>query len=744
MSAEEKFIDYASANLARKKVLVVGDWAVDNNLITMIHRVPTSTRFGLEHDLILNPIDKSSAILGGAGRAAYLLHHARCDVNPLFEVRGIGLWHCEDTGEILAMLNDFFNEGLSLHRLSRQNHSLTDEKVLFNLGNILPKKDSFGTTIITRRYRREGKELRLLGRSDGDLLPLSNQLGNQLSDQPKWITDERMLEKSALEEFLDRECNDIDAIVIKDIVKGVISTPLIKLLVKKFRDKSWFISSKDWRPGWFEFLKDVDIRVLLITQVAAQRALQKESVNRWVTKSGYPTKEALEEMDDVARFFNKSERLIIVTLPEEHAMLGRDGRPNEIEGWIQSEVKTLNIDIETSMASVLFPVMISYLLNDENISLEYLLKRSLRFTQDWMSFEVQMLDDLGKGSSELQLLDDLGKRPSNSVPIINLNSISDSTEGTQWGSFKWEEAKTKWDQALSHCGVVTYEGQKYIELWRSMIEVDDYVCCVKSNRETLRIFVEELTQFKQSKKREHNGYLLVASPGSGKTFLMERLAKSIGLHFQPFNVTQMVSKYDIIDWFDTIVSEQSKQRDIPFLIFVDEINAKLSGQYIFDTFLEPLASGKYTRAGKTFYIEPCAWIFVGTKVPIIVGESDDQTDKVSDFISRLKSATLYFNFGDGLEKELQKTENVYRGVFLLKQRFKEVTSVSDKVLNIFHMIPPDLPVRKLWSFVKEFDGIQLGRVLSKNVPTKLFSEFNLDLDTWNSITNEGEMIEIEL
>jgi hypothetical protein len=724
MSAEEKLIDYVSANSARKKILVVGDWTFDNNLIITTHRVPTATRYGLEHDLIINP-QKNSIILGGAGRVAYLLRQARCGASPLFQVSGIGLWHGKDTDEIISMLKDFYNKGNSLHRLSHENQSIINERVLFNLGDMIPEEDSFGTTIITRRYRLEGAKLHLLGRLDDELLP-------PLSNQSKWITNEKMLEKNGVEEFLNRDGDDIEAIVIKDIGKGVISAPLVEFLVKKLKDKPWFISTKDWQPDWFTPLKDADIRLLLVTQVAAQTALQKKEVSCWVTKSGFPTKEFLQEMDDIARFFNRSERLIIVALPERHAILGRDGRisdKNEIEGWIQSEARTLKIDIETAMASVLFPVLISYLLKDEHISLESLLKRSLRFTQDWMSFEAQLLEPFEK-------------RSFTTVPVINLESISDNTEGTQWGSLGWEQAKTSWDQAFSQWGTVTYGRKKYIELWRSMIEVDDYVCCVKSNRETLRVLVEELTQFKQSKKREHSGYMLVASPGSGKTFLMERLAKAIGLYFQPFNVTQMVSKGDILDWFDTIVSEQSKQRDIPFLIFVDEINAQLSGQYIFDTFLEPLAAGKYTRTGKTFYIEPCAWIFVGTKLPGAEADSNNHTDKISDFISRLKRVPLNFNFGVGPEKGLQQTENVYRGVFLLRKTFPDVNSVSERVLNLFHMLPSELPVRKLSYFVKQFDGIQLGKVLARNVPTKLFSDFNLDLENWNSLRQEEELVEI--
>ena len=109
--------------------------------------------------------------------------------------------------------------------------------------------------------------------------------------------------------------------------------------------------------------------------------------------------------------------------------------------------------------------------------------------------------------------------------------------------------------------------------------------------------------------------MLVASPGSGKTFLVNRLAKSLGMRGLKFNITQMLSKSDILDCFDTIVTTQAQNRDEKIIVFFDEINAQLGGQYVYDTFLAPIEEGVYVRAGKTFPIDPCVWIFAGTEKP---------------------------------------------------------------------------------------------------------------------------------
>src|SRR5687768_3273937 len=82
--------------------------------------------------------------------------------------------------------------------------------------------------------------------------------------------------------------------------------------------------------------------------------------------------------------------------------------------------------------------------------------------------------------------------------------------------------------------------------------------------------------------------MFIASPGSGKTYLVRCLAKTLKLRYLGFNITQMISKADLLDCFDTIVTNQAQNREVPLLVFIDEINAKLDNQHVYDTFLAPL------------------------------------------------------------------------------------------------------------------------------------------------------------
>ena len=76
------------------------------------------------------------------------------------------------------------------------------------------------------------------------------------------------------------------------------------------------------------------------------------------------------------------------------------------------------------------------------------------------------------------------------------------------------------------------------------------------------------------------------------------------------------TRNDLIECFDAIVTSQAQEPNQAVLVFVDEINAKLDGQHVYDTFLAPLEEGIYVRAGKTFHIGPCLWIFAGTEEPV--------------------------------------------------------------------------------------------------------------------------------
>lgn len=794
----------ASLSSEIKKILVVGDWVVDEHWVTGIHRSPTASRTGKAYYRSLHDEESTVQALCAAGQTASILNKAKRrqterTLNQFCEIMGIGMWHHDDTDTLASMLEISNLKGKTPHRVSSPNITKTSSANLFNLGELLPtdseRRYPHGTTHVIRIYQNTGAKIELLQRIDWELPFPSNQRS--------WIKDENTLnDKELLKKFLNNK--QVNAIVIKDICKGVVSSALVRWLASKYQNIPWFISSKAWQPDWFRELKNVDVRLLLIPQVAARRAVKNGKLSRWITRNGSASKGALDTMDGlIEEYFKKQNPSpLLVTLPSDSTILAcYVNETNKKYGILQKDAKPQQLSIDVPMASVFFAALVTLILSDKERAVTNLLKSAFNFTQDWMEFESQRVEkpeDWDPRGKEPYLL--LGSNVPENVKkynpdvlvasYVNPNKNKYEDYGKWSDPFDWDQEKEEWKDAFSNYGIIKRKDKdgkerKYIELWRTMTEVDGYVCCVTSKRKVLQTLSEELISFRDIGKRRHKSFMLVASPGSGKTFLVKCLAGSFGFRYLPFNITQMFSKTDILDCFDTIVTTQSQNREEPMLVFVDEINAKLDSQFVYDTFLAPLEEGVYVRAGKTFHIDPCVWVFAGTERPLKKNvkdkkgvndeENTDKSIKASDFESRLTIPPLSIKIDkyidiikrvqnekdivetrERLEKdqaELQKakTEKVYLGVMLIRAFFPDVRWVSEKVLELFYAFNPDLEVRELGHFVKSFTDIQYCKVFTRNVSIKWLQDHKDKINDIENIKNwienevdnpQGDMVEI--
>ena len=296
----------------------------------------------------------------------------------------------------------------------------------------------------------------------------------------------------------------------------------------------------------------------------------------------------------------------------------------------------------------------------------------------------------------------------------------------------WVQEKNWWAEAfdLDNMGIINIgakdKGQPVFELWRAMTEVDGYVCCTDSKRRVIRILNSELQSFRKESAKQTKAFMLVADPGSGKTYFTQCLAKSLGFKYLSFNLSQMLTKSDVLDRFDRIITTQYKQQENePLLVVFDEIDAKIQGDYAFHIFLDPLEAGTYERGGKVFPFKPCVWVFIGTKSPTDIPDADGNgASKAKDFESRLTRQSL--RFGPDAEefrkrrsdiKSQKKIEQVYVVVSLLRKFFPDVQSISRKVVKGLVKLP-DMEIRELKHFVTAFESIQYGKVVSKNFPLR--------------------------
>jgi len=351
---------------------------------------------------------------------------------------------------------------------------------------------------------------------------------------------------------------------------------------------------------------------------------------------------------------------------------------------------------------------VSLLQTSENINLKEVTDHALAFTDDWMLNEYNRF-----------LKDDWS-------PNINQNYDLMKEEDCQFetkSDYNLDNALRHWDEATERLGIVTYKTKKVrkLQLWRAMTEVGGYIACTPSKRRVLKKLVKYGRQFSAERTR-HIAFLLIDSPGTGKSYLVECLARHLRMRFISFNITQMLTREDLLRSFDKIVTSQAQNPEESLLVFVDEINAKLDGQEVYDSFLAPLEQGIYVRGGNTFHIAPCVWIFAGTRRPNPESENIlvDLSNKGSDFETRLTLPPMDLGVDNDnhMDTLAARYEKIYIGAAAIQRYFPDVRFVSDIVLDALNVLPPDTPPRMIAQFVKQFRNVQYGMVTSANLPTE--------------------------
>ena len=209
-----------SQPVKRKTILVIGDWVVDEQWVTSIHRSKTRSRTGLNHHRLIQTPKDCAFTLAGAGKTTSILHqafHTASDDDerqPAFTVSGAGSWDERDQGVLEALLDPTYAEGQTSHRLTFPDVN-PDNSSLHNLGlstNFKPvggsESDAPSTTRVVRVWQQTGAEPRLLHRIDAEIPPKGELKVAELE------SDETLMALLA----------NVDAIVLKDMGKGMISS----------------------------------------------------------------------------------------------------------------------------------------------------------------------------------------------------------------------------------------------------------------------------------------------------------------------------------------------------------------------------------------------------------------------------------------------------------------------------------------------------------------------------------------
>ncbi|HEV7670192.1 MAG TPA: AAA family ATPase [Thermoanaerobaculia bacterium] len=709
-----------------KRVLVVGDWLVDDHWVVAEARSPTASRIGKTLFRSLQGTLGSATSLCGAGRTASILvgavwtnpdqpaDKADQDVKP-FEVAGIGTWHRSDTDYMHTLLEAYRVENwefTSVHQRSAHTNLGPDDLRLLNLAELLKKSEQpslVGTTSIVRVYQRGERGTHLRERIDFEL----RAPGRQASWLPEIIGEST---KKELGEFCR---GPFDAVVVKDLGKGTVSPALIQELANSAPNADWFVSSKTWSPKWLRNVPEGRLRLLMIPEMAILNAVRQGKVLAWTTPWGSLTRDALSRLDLMLSTGTETVLSSSDTQDEESSDTRWSGRL-----WAQSAAIMVSFDdlrvhllargTESQMAdtdsdlfsahfdesarrdltiglpfsSVLLPAVVATLLHSctEEPDWQAVLEKSLRFTSLWRRTEAARIHNPADWDSREHRYPVLGDEGA----VEGIRIDPPLTRKKELG---------RWNDALSGTGVLTIEHsdgpEPELQLWRATSDLEHYVCCSDRKRAVIRRMLRGIREFMSSGGRFHQGCVLIAPPGSGKSFLIKCLARRAGIRMlEPFNMTQISSHAEIYGHiFDKVHEEQQREPDAQLLVFVDEINADHGKQPAYDAFLEPLQDGTYVSNGRRLNLAPCYWIFVSTKVP-----QGEEARKWDDFKSRLQHG-VHFLVSDvaqhveakastppearELENELAalKLENVYLGIRAIKNSNPWVTHVTRGALN---------------------------------------------------------------
>ncbi len=717
-------------------ILVVGDWLVDEHWVVGKHRAVSSSRTGREHARALHRDTCSVPSLCGAGQVATILHECIEHGKRPFRVNGIGLWHPDDTERLAAMLVPSSNIGNTPQNLTFRMETPPTTKTV-HLYDLAVPPTIVGTTRVIRIYRQIGDRPDLKERIDWEL-PLSVADLDHIQHRTDMAI--RPLREARL---------SVEHIVVKDLLKGAMSPALIQWLKNEYPRASWYISSKAWHPVWLGDLPAQNVKLFMIPQLASQKALDRGAISSaWMTSGGEPSEDAIKVLDGLAAMLPHAR---VVVLPEGIRVLARDLPSHSRRG--RALVMPLGGNAETfpftPMASVFFPAIIAHLVQKRESDFLDILRRAMAFTSAWERAEARRITDINWIPAPEQIL----SLDSDAMyPVHN------------WKTFDWQEVIDRWRKAFEYLGIIkaheplTKTVREEFHLWRGMTDLRNYVVCSPAKRTVVldllvhgRSLVNALKEDRRSKS-----FMIVDSPGGGKSYMVKCLAETLRMPHLKFNITQLLNRTSLIECFNAIRAEQDEHPDRPLLVFIDEVNAKIDGQHVYDTFLEPLEDGSYTQGGNTFQIAPCMWIFAGTERPASEGTAtpENQADKGADFESRLTTPVLYLNrnttvrdvdadltqeelsdirisdasmFSKDKIEDLAMVEQVYVGVAAICQTYPDVSKVSKKVLWAFRLIPQQGP-RSIRRFVRSFQYVQYGRVMDHNLPKGWHKAFAIGHD----------------
>lgn len=229
----------------RQRILIIGDWVVDEYWFLVRHHSEISSHTGFIHYRIASKFGESVKDLCGAGHVARVLHQLNRDKNNNYGIIGIGSWNDNDTLVIKHLLHTQYRDKChASHAIFTLMPNYCDSPPDIELITL----NRLGPTIrVIRQYHQEGEKLQQINRIDWE----------------PWRSHRN--DKIDISTCINKlpPADDIKHIIIHDLKKGTITEDLIAGLDKKYSGAQWFIRTKDEKPNWINIIKDkIYLRVI--------------------------------------------------------------------------------------------------------------------------------------------------------------------------------------------------------------------------------------------------------------------------------------------------------------------------------------------------------------------------------------------------------------------------------------------------------------------------------------------------
>jgi hypothetical protein len=205
-------------------------------------------------------------------------------------------------------------------------------------------------------------------------------------------------------------------------------------------------------------------------------------------------------------------------------------------------------------------------------------------------------------------------------------------------------SKTKWDYYSLARKIALYGPMKALAGWNIPIAKYNFLITVdRKEIEFLHHLQSLFSEYLQKKNNQPLSIAVFGAPGSGKSFSIKQLAKSLGLpDYEIKDITFNLSQFNV-DHPSDLYQAFHAVRDIALsgktpLVFWDEFDSKSLGWLRY--FLAPMEDGEFQEGQLIHSIGKCIFVFAGGTCSSMeefeVKAKTAVSDKGPDFLSRIK------------------------------------------------------------------------------------------------------------